>query len=533
MELIERKEWGWAIGWSFGLSLLVTLPYFYGILISDPIHYFSGFIIGLEDGHSYLAKMQQGRSGYWLFRLVYTPEPHQGALFFIYYILLGKLAGLSGFSNLIIFHLSKFFTIPFALLAFYRFTAYFTPTIKIRKVAFLIFGFSGGLGWLWLASGGTAELGHMPVDLWAPDASFFLAALTYAHLPLSQGLFLLLTVSSVEFLKNGQKKYGFQAAGYGLLVSLVHPYRLPILGLLLGLYALWQFYKQPRSLQSRLLRLLIIVGPATPYLIYVLSVFYNNPAFAAWREQSLTFSPAPIHYLLGFGATLLLALVGFRVAPRYAGQSPYNFLRLWLVVVPLLLYVPLGLQRRFLDGYQAPLALLAAIGVIWLFESLGKRLPFVATTLLLLIVMSLTNILLTGLAIMAVTQRSEQIFIAGSQIQAAAWLAQHSKDEVILSSYQSGNFLPTRANVRTFAGHGPETINSEAKQEQIVRFFDRKVPEAWRVELLKQFNIAYIYYGPAEQTLGDFVPAKAPYLEKIYDAGDIQIFEVVLAGDEG
>lgn len=528
MTTIERKEWIWAIGWSFGLSLLVTLPYFYGMLLSDPSLSFSGFIIGLEDGHSYLAKMQQGRSGYWLFRLVYTPEPHQGALFFIYYILLGKVAGLTGFSNLIIFHLSKFLTIPFALLTFYYFAAYFTPTIRIRRVAFLIFGFSGGLGWLWLALGGTAELGRMPVDLWAPDASFFLAALTYAHLPLSQGLFLLLTVSSLEFLRNGQKKYGFQAAGYGLLVSLVHPYRLPILAILLGLYAVWQYHKQFRLLLTTLLRLLLIVGPAIPYLIYILIVFYNNPAFAAWREQSLTYSPAPLHYLLGFGTTLLLALIGLWAAPRYAKQSPYVFLRLWVVVIPALLYVPLGLQRRFLDGYQAPLALLAAIGVIWLLEAWGKRLPFAATTTLLLGLMSLTNILLIGLAITTVTQRSEQIFIAGSEINAAAWLARHTNGEIILGDYESGNFLPTRANVRVFVGHGPETINSDEKQGQVNRFFDDQTSHAWRLNLLRRFDIAYVYYGPKEQTGGAFDPHQVDYLEKIYDEAGVQIFKALL-----
>ena len=103
MPTVYRKEWLWVLAWSVVIVIITYLPYLYGAIISTPENKFSGFVIGLEDGNSYLSKMQQGRSGYWLFRLAYTPEPHQAELFFLFYILLGKVARLTNLPNVLIF----------------------------------------------------------------------------------------------------------------------------------------------------------------------------------------------------------------------------------------------------------------------------------------------------------------------------------------------------------------------------------------------------------------------------------------------
>jgi len=158
MPTIERTEWLWALAWSLVILLVTGLPYLYGTMLSTPDAHFSGFVIGLEDGHSYLSKMEQGRAGRWLFQLAYTPEPHQGEPFFLFYILLGKLGRLTPWSNAVIFHLSRLVTVPMGLLAFYYFATYFSPEHRVRRLAFLIFGLTGGLGWLWLSLGGPAGL---------------------------------------------------------------------------------------------------------------------------------------------------------------------------------------------------------------------------------------------------------------------------------------------------------------------------------------------------------------------------------------
>jgi len=526
MPVIDRQEWRWAIAWAIIILIITSLPYLYGAMISTPTNQFGGFVIGVEDGHSYLAKMQQGRAGYWLFRLAYTPEPHRPEPFYLFYILLGKLAGLTSLPNMVVFHLSRLLTVPAGLLAFYYFAAYFLETVKLRQLAQLIFGFTGGLGWLWLTLGGSNELGWMPVDLWVPDASFFLTALTFTHLPLAQGLLLLLSVTGLEFVRHGQKRVGFIAAGCGLLVSLIHPHSLPIISLILGLYLLQQNFRQRRQLAKGMGRLVLLTLPSLPYLLYAWVVFNRNPAFVAWRVQSQTFSPAPLHYLLGFGLTLILAGLGLALTWQPVNEK-YRFLHVWVISVPILVYLPTTLQRRFLDGYQAPLAVLAAIGLLWVVNRIGHRFWQTAVVGLVLVVMSLTNILLVAGAMATISQRPSPVFITAAQVDAAHWLGQRTEQVVVLASYPVGNHLPTVTNVRTFVGHGLETIRSEEKQEQLKSFFDKSTADTWRLALLNEFGIEYVYFGPVEQAIGDFSPDHAPYLQEVYSHGSVRIFRAV------
>ncbi len=483
-------------------------------------------MIGVEDGNSYLTKMQEGRAGYWLFYLAYTPESHQGGPFFIYYLLLGKLSWLFKTEPLLLLHLSRAVTVPFGLLSFYSFMAYFTPQISVRRIAFLLFGLTAGLGWLWLLLGFPAELGAMPVDLWVPDASFLLSAFTFPHLPLAQGVLLWIIVAGLRFLDTGDVKWWAIAAGAGLLVSFIHPYTLPILTLLFGLYLLWQVYRQHCSFWSRASRLFLIIAPSLPYLIYVLFVFETNFAFKSWRNQSLTLSPHPIYYILGFG--LLLPLVGlglwqYRNIPIHHGM----FLIIWILIVPVMLYMPIALQRRFLDGYQAPLTLFGAIGLVWLVGHFRTKTRRLLVITLVLGVMALTNLFLLMGGIIVIKGQSPPIFHPEYQQTAFNWFFNNASGQVVLAAYETGNVLPGYASMRVFVGHGPETIRSDEKRTFVSQFFTESTSDSWRQTLLAEYNVQYLYYGPYERDLGGFSPGTASYLKQIYNNGPIQIYKVV------
>lgn len=525
MVIEHRQEWLWATVWAAVIVIITVLPYLYGAAISTPTNRFGGFVIGVEDGYSYLAKMQQGAAGQWLFHLVYTPEPHRGELFFFYYILLGKLARLFDLSLPVALHLSRVVTIPFGLLSFYAFAAYFTPRVEIRRIAYLLFGLSAGLGWLWLSLGRPVALGAMPVDLWVPDASFFLSALTFPHLPLAQGLLLWVVVAGLRYIESGQGRWWAVAAGAGVLVSLIHPYTLPVLSIILGLYLLYQASRRSWPLGSSLARLIFMIIPAAPYLLYVLMVFETNFAFQAWRAQSLTPSPHPVHYLGGFGLLILLVGLGIWQAGRM-GLKHRALLIIWALVIPFLLYVPIPLQRRFLDGYQAPLAVLGAVGVVWLLDKFSLRRYRRLAVAGLLIPLALTNLFLVIGGVAVANGRAWPLFHSGSQRAAFDWLAEKAPGQVVLAAYETANILPAYAPVRVFAGHGPETVDSEAKQAALRRFFGQN-DDAFRRRLLHEYGIDYLMYGLAEQALGDFEPEQAGYLQPVYDNDMVQIYRVI------
>ncbi|MCB0193958.1 MAG: hypothetical protein KDJ65_18550 [Anaerolineae bacterium] len=524
--VIQPSEWIWVSFWILLIVTLTTVSYFYGASISTPDYQFGGFVIGIEDGNSYLAKMQEGRAGYWRFYLSYTPEAHQSEIFFLYYLGLGHLSRLFQLEPIVLLSLSRLVTIPFCLVTFYIFTAGFTRQVLVRRVALLLFGLTAGFGGLWLLLGFPAELGSMPVDLWVPDASFFLSALTFPHLPLAQGLLLWVVIGGLKFLQDGHWGWWGIAAGAGLLMSLIHPHKLVVLSAIFGAFIVWQAYQEPSRLWQQAVRWTFIVLPSVPYLIYVVWVFETNFAFKAWRDQSLTYSPAPIHYILGFGLTLPLAILGLWQC--YRRQTPgFSFLMIWVLIVPLLVYFPIPLQRRFLDGYQVPLATLAAFGLVWGVEKFRRNWQRMGVISFTIITMSFTNIALLAGSMATISGRQTPIFHSRDQLDAFQWLATQAQGAVVLSTYETGNLLPAYASVRVFVGHGPETVHSDEKRQLASEFFSERMSDPQREDLLVTYQVRYLYYGPNERELGDFSPDDASYLDQVFINERVQVYTVV------
>jgi len=539
---VSVREWLWVLAWALVLVALTSLPYVWGWYVSSPEQVFSGFMYNVEDCNSYIAKMQQGRQGEWLFHLAYTPEEHTGGLFFLFYIVLGKIAAFWGWPLVTTYHLARSLLIPVLLAAVYHLVAYFVDWRALRRVATLLVAFAGGLGWLWVACGQPATLGAMPVDLWVPDGFAFLVAYAFPHLCLSQALLLWALRLMLQALERNSWRRSLAAGLLGAWVSLIHPYTVPVLAVLLGIYWAWQSWQQ-RLPQWRSAGLIVLfVVPSTPYLFYAWQVFTINPAFRAWRDQSPTLSPQPQHYLLGYGWLVPLAVAG-AIYCWHRRDKQTTFLLCWAQSVPLLIYLPIGLQRRFIEGYQVPLATLAALGlarygllplsrrrhVRWLTRFRRytlSRLRRFAVTVVVLSTLP-TNLFLVMGHIGLVSQQVSPAFNPGTVVRAVDWLGRHTRpDETVLAAFRTGNYIPARAGNRVFAGHGPETMDSQAKQEMLRRFFATETDDAFRLDLLCDFGVVYFFYGPYEQEMGGFRPAFAGYLKPVYDEEETVIYKV-------
>ena len=65
---------------------LISVPYLIAFIGGNEQWEFGGFLLNPIDGHSYLAKMQQGFRGNWKFVLPYSSEPGTGAYLFLFFI---------------------------------------------------------------------------------------------------------------------------------------------------------------------------------------------------------------------------------------------------------------------------------------------------------------------------------------------------------------------------------------------------------------------------------------------------------------
>jgi hypothetical protein len=277
---------------------------------------------------------------------------------------------------------------------------------------------------------------------------------------------------------------------------------------------------------------------AAPVVVYSLVVFGVNPVMRTWSAQNLVLSPHPLQYVAGYALIGLLAIWGAVYILRRRDEMALRLVA-WAVAVPSLLYLPFNLQRRLIEGWQVPLAILAALGltryvlpawrrtalVRWLIRfprysvrGLGRW----AITLILLAMVP-TNILILGSGSLAILARAAPIFRNGGEVQALDWLAARATyNDVVLSSYSTGNYIPARVGARVYLGLGTETVRIEEKRALVVRFFDASTPNEWRAQLLRDEHITYVFAGPDDS----FSPSSTNSLLPVYQIEGYTIYQV-------
>lgn len=555
---ISRSEWLWVLAWSAVILLLTSLPYLYGALLSTPQSQFGGFVIGVEDGNSYLAKMRLGATDGWRFHLFYTSEAHAGAYLFLFHLLLGKIARLSRLSFVLVYHLARIICGFFLLATVYRFAAFFTGLRPVRRLTFWLVGIGSGLGWLVVLLGLSDRWG-LPLDFYSPEAFAFHALFGLPHLSLAEAFLLWAILLLLTAWERQQLRYALLAGLALLVMTVMAAFYIVVAAAMIGIgWLLRQSRIGPKMSHWRteLGLATLAIAIATPVPLYNAYVFTTNPVFQVWGEQNRILSPPPLYYLLSFGPLALLAMLGVWAEWR-RGSIRSLVLIGWCAVTPLLVYMPFNLQRRLALGVQVPLSVLAALGMWQLcarksrsrdtyaseegqkLKAGGALRQWQVASVGLVVLLSLSNLLIVTGAGLEVSRQSQPIFHSGAEIGAADWLGAHATSEqVVLAAYQTGNYLPTRMPARVFAGHGPETVHSEAKRALLRQFFgaEEEGPrssargrdaEDFRRRLLQDYGVTYVFYGPAERALGDFRPDNAPYLRQVYDNGTVQIYQVL------
>jgi hypothetical protein len=517
---VTRAELRWVLIASLIVLVFASLPTVYGWMLGDADHVFTGFVYNTEDGNSYIAKMRLGARGEWLFHLFYTAEPHDPAFVYSFYLLLGKLGAGLGLSMVLTYHIARVLLGLCLLLTVYFFVARFTSDLVTRRLAWGLVAVGSGLGWVLTLLGLTHWLGNLPLDYYVPEAYLFLVLYNLPHLALAESLLLWVLLWALRAFGGGGLRWCGYAAAAVFVMSWIAPFYAGVLAAALGAYLLGLLVRRRRfPWRETGLTALIGLGALLP-VAYNAWVFAVNPAFATWAEQNLILSPHPAHYLLGFALLLVPAVWGAIKVIR-DGDERWLLPVAWILAVPILLYLPFNLQRRMIAAVQVPLALLAAVGLVaWVRARRWILVAFVA-------VASLSNLLLVLGNLGPIQQRTTPIFRPGNEVAALEWLDAHSQPgEVVLASFEVGNVIPARTDLRVFAGHGPETLHNAEKLAALQRFFDPDTDDAWRQSLLGDYDLDYVFYGPDERELGGWDPATAVYLTPIHESREYAIYGV-------
>ncbi|NLE44962.1 MAG: hypothetical protein GX620_09600 [Chloroflexi bacterium] len=544
MNEAPSSEWRWALWIAVVAVLIASVPYIAGYLVQTPDRIFVGAVYDWEDYYSHLAKIQLGLRGSWRYRILFTPELHAGVYIYPFYLALGHLSRVLDASPILVYHTARVVAGGLLLYVAYWFLADFIVNRPVRRVAYLLVCCSSGLGWLVLLCTRSFTLsGVTPVDFWFIEINTFFTVLMFPHTCLALIGHLLAFSGVVKVIRGcgGWRVYVITAnAMVGL--ALIHPYSLLPLSLPLVMYQVIWWVRERRLYVRR------VLGAAALALLPVSIAIYNyvaisrSPVLSAWQVQNLTLSPPPIHYLSGYGIVLVLAIWG---GVRVLRQRVDTLLPLvlWPLTVASLLYAPLvfNVQRRMVEGVHVPLCALAAVGLIdgllpaigrWSLTARITRWGYSWCRLSRLIraavlgFSAVSNVYLVAGLTVATARGYSSLFVSQAEKKAIQWLgASTSPDEVVLSSYEMGGYIPASIGQRVFWGHWCETVDLLRKRAEAQAFYG--TDELDRCGLLRQYGISYVMLGPRERTIGPVNPEAVHCLRQAYVEQGVAIYAVV------
>ncbi len=512
---------------------MISIPYVYAAYTAGPDHVFAGFLFNPQDANSYLAKMYQGWRGEWLVKLPYTAVPGEGAYLFLFYLFLGHVARWLSLPLIWVFHLARLLAALALFMALEFLWRSLLPEDRRPGVLTPLVLFGSGVGWLVFLTG------VLTSDFLVPEAYPFLSSFANPHFPLGLALTVWLLVVSTDrrFISTPGQSFRMRTAIPRLLaaflLSAIMPFGVVVLVVVLGGLFVWRLsegFIQRRQGGDKiavdkplLLALFLVSLGAAPLMIYDQAIVRLDPVFAGWNAQNLTPSPPVWDIFIAFSPALLAAALLGSARLRGGRDLETPLLRpllVWVVLGLVLLYVPFGLQRRFMFGLFVPIAGLAGV---WLVVIETRR-PAGLFARALLFLSLPSNLILMMVVLFGVQSHDPLFYLTRDEHQALNWIEAHTAPQaLVLSSPEMGMFIPARTGRRVLYGHPFETVNASQMADETERFYT-SLSEAPALDLLESYQVDYVFFGPRERALGAL--PNLPQLKLVFTAGEVTVYRV-------
>ncbi|MDH5606413.1 MAG: hypothetical protein OEY93_05955 [Anaerolineae bacterium] len=495
------------------ILIIITLPYYNAWRAGGDTHVFNGFIYNPWDGNSYIAKMRQGWNGSWTFKLPYTVKPGKGTYIYLYYLTIGHLARITGWSLLFTFHFFRILGVVALYLVLYKLCELIFDEIRPRWTAFLLAALGSGMGWIFY------PLGIVTSDVGVPEIYPFYASLSSAHFPLSLALMVLVIILFLQVESGWKGRVGMVLTA--LLISIVTPFGTAIAGLTIGISWLWTRIQGVNN-KNHLMNLFLFGLGIIPFSGYYFWLSQHHNAIQGWKIQNITITPPVWDTVAALSPLLWFAIPG-GVAAWKSGKRPYRLLVVWLGLNLVMAYAPFALQRRMLTGAFIPLALLATMMVERWLSGEGRKARVVKVVFIILCVM--TSVMNVFVGFVASKSFEPVLYLSRGEYEALDWMQENlPADSIILSSPRMGLYVPAYTDHRVLYGHPYETVNAEYWDLAVNRFFAGDYSADEKADFLIEGRVEYVFYGPRERLLG--TPESMDGMILIYDNETVQIYEM-------
>lgn len=489
------------------IIIVISFPYIYAAIAPGGSMIFGGFLMNPLDGNSYLAKMEEGARGEWLFTLPFTAEKGVGVPLFTFYIFLGHLAGWLHIPLVWMFHLARIGAAIFLLWSLAKFSEHLFPdSTKQADQFFLLVSLGSGLGWLFYAIGG------MTADFWVAEAYPFLSMYTNPHFPLGLGLMLWLLSRDIR----EQWKGIFLDCGFGILLSVILPFGVVLVGLILGIHWLWDCVSNAKW------RVPWEVAAILPGVIWVGGQYLftiHNPLMAAWNQQNVTAAPSIWDWIVSFSPALILMFFALNKNKMEETPVTWKKMLIWATAATILQVIPFSLQRRFLLGFYIPLAAFS-IQAIHLFKAKVRKWLWPITLLLSVP----TNLVLIATGLFAVGTMPRSLFLTPAESSVYTWISQNTQpDSIILCGPGSGNRIPAYTGRRVIYGHPFETADASKNKKAVQDYFTDPT-SAQSKEWLVSNHLDYIFVGDEEREMKESISSFPGAV--VFQDGEYQVLKL-------
>ena len=521
----DKKDLLWISIVSMLILVWSSIPNWAGQLAQTNDLHFRGIYFDPQDYSVDSSMMQAGMQGDWAYEFRFTTETPHPAYVRMFYITLGHISKWIHLAPDLTYELARWLFGFSALIAIYDLFRRIFPNLFWARAGFILAALGSGLGWLQLLlhwSPGAIT----PIDFWFIDGYVFFSLSLFPHFTFALTGMCIATSLWLEYLKTQRWQYILWIAITAILVQAMNPIAFAVIDIGFVGATLFAWWREKKIHWRDVSSLALLAFAQIPLLAYNFIVLTRDPLWSQYTLENQTLSPPFIYYAWGFALFWPLVIAGGVITLKQKIPALGAAL-FWIAIAYLLAYSPADIQRRFLLGITIPMAVLSIWVLQKLFETAAAKSPRLnrwrtSFILLFIFIASISSIYLSvGRAVYMQTHPSEFYYPAAID-DAAQWLNQHAPaNDFVLASEPTAQIVTQKTDLRVYFGHEMETLNFDAKQEDVISFYRNNKPDDW----IKNTSVKWVVYGPLEQEISsNFSPAQN--LELVYDNEDVKIFSV-------
>jgi uncharacterized membrane protein len=119
-------------------------------------------------------------------------------------------------------------------------------------------------------------------------------------------------------------------------------------------------------------------------------------------------------------------------------------------------------------------------------------------------------------------------YLYKDELSAMKWLETNAKpDEVVLSSLTTGQYIPALTGTNAFLAHWAQTLDFYGKSEMVQEFFNAATSDARRQQILQNYHVRYVFYGPAEKELGAYNLDRSSLVKSVFTTPTVKVYAVL------